>query len=62
VLVLCTDGVHDNLTLSRMQAIAAHDGDPTTLPHALADAASRRARAQEGHARPDDITCLALAL
>jgi protein phosphatase len=62
VLVLCTDGVHDNLTLSRMQAIAADDADPTTLPRALAHAALQRARAQDGHAHPDDITCVALAL
>jgi len=62
VLVLCTDGVHDNLTLSRMQAIAAADADPTTLPQALADAALQRARAEDGHAHPDDITCVALAL
>jgi serine/threonine protein phosphatase PrpC len=60
--VLCTDGVHDNLTLSRMQAIAADDADPTTLPRALAHAALQRARAQDGHAHPDDITCVALAL
>jgi serine/threonine protein phosphatase PrpC len=62
VLVLCTDGVHDNLTLTGMQAIAAHDADPTTLSHALADAAFERACAQDGHAHPDDITCLTLAL
>ena len=28
VLVLCTDGVHDNFTLTRMQAIVANDADP----------------------------------
>ena len=62
VLVLCTDGVHDNLTLSRMQAIAADEPDPTRLPQALADAALKRARAEDGHAHPDDITCVAVAL
>lgn len=47
VLVLCTDGLLDNITLSRLQAIAADDADPTTLLQALADAALERARAQD---------------
>ncbi len=62
VLVLCTDGVHDNLTLSRMQAIAADEPRSNDAATSAGRRGAQRARAEDGHAHPDDITCVALAL
>jgi serine/threonine protein phosphatase PrpC len=59
-LILCTDGVHDNLTRTQMQAIASTGACSDGLAQAFASAAETRARAAEGSAHPDDITCVTL--
>ena len=62
-LLLCSDGVHDNLTFSRMRELAQqHAGNPMSAAEAFAREAERAGRAGEGRAHPDDITCVTLAL
>jgi serine/threonine protein phosphatase PrpC len=61
MLVLTTDGVHDNLTMTQMRAVAAASGDPRSLAQTLVEQASEVARTGEGRGHPDDITCVTLA-
>lgn len=60
LLVLTTDGVHDNMPRSVLQRVAtdAAPEGPLAVVEALVAEAMRRAKAGEGLARPDDITCV----
>lgn len=62
LIVLTSDGVHDNLTHQEIQAVAAaHGGSPQALSAALVSQAQRRSQ-DLGHlrAKDDDVSCAVL--
>lgn len=58
-VLLCSDGVHDNLTHQELQKLVSAT-DPAQLAETVAQAAYRRSQSEHGRAKPDDITCVVL--
>ena len=63
IILLTSDGVHDNLTLQKMQQILA-ETDRRDIASCLTNAANRRSRLRGDHprAKPDDITAVAITV
>ena len=61
-LLVCSDGVHDNLTRQEIAQIAAQADTPEALVEAVRQAAEARAASDHVRAKPDDITVVALAV
>lgn len=60
-VLLCSDGVHDNLTASQIRQICAeHADDRDGLAAALIGAARQKIERATGRAKPDDITVVVL--
>jgi serine/threonine protein phosphatase PrpC len=62
LLIVCSDGVSDNLTGTEMAALvrSAASAGPQEVAQALAVAAQTRAQSQHLRAKPDDISAACL--
>jgi serine/threonine protein phosphatase PrpC len=62
LILVMSDGVHDNLTHQEIEMVCAASTDPDTLGKRLAAAAWTRARSNHLRAKDDDITAAVLAV
>jgi serine/threonine protein phosphatase PrpC len=60
LLILTTDGVHDNLTFDEIQQTVAREPRPAAVSEALVDFARSRSRSDHFRAKDDDITAATL--
>ena len=63
-MIVCSDGVTDNLTVKMIESMVAAAYENSEGPEKLATVIVERALHQAGHAggKPDDITCVAAYL
>lgn len=57
LLLLTSDGVHDNLTAPEILYVLTHT-EPTQLAQALVAASARRSQQDHARAKADDMTCV----
>lgn len=59
-VLLCTDGVHDNLTSREIQALLQEDIDATRVAYAIGKAARRVSMQDSFRSKDDDISAVVL--